>query len=216
MTSEKSVERAYNFYLADHAIEISLNPQNQTTKILTYVDGGHYEASVIHKSIFNGNEVSNEAEGFQYLHKDYLGSILAISDQEGELLEQRSFNAWGALRVFSKNNITYEGEALEEFIIQHSAFSIDRGYTGHEHLWKVDIIHMNGRLYDASLKRFLGPDNFVQDPYNTQSYNRYGYVWNNPLSLNDPSGEAIVWAAVAVALTAFIPLTRIQSTWASV
>ena len=51
---------------------------------------------------------------------------------------------------------------------------------------------MNGRLYDANVHRFLSPDNYVQDPYNTQSFNRYGYVFNNPLSYNDPSGE-LAW-----------------------
>ena len=49
---------------------------------------------------------------------------------------------------------------------------------------------MNGRLYDPKLHRFLQPDNFVQDPSNTQNYNRYGYVLNNPLKYTDPSGEA--------------------------
>ncbi|MBJ7880435.1 RHS repeat-associated core domain-containing protein [Gelidibacter salicanalis] len=65
----------------------------------------------------------------------------------------------------------------------------DRGYTGHEHLLGVGLVHMNGRLYDPVLHRFLMPDNFVQDPYNTQSYNRYGYVLNNPLLYTDASGE---------------------------
>ncbi len=48
---------------------------------------------------------------------------------------------------------------------------------------------MNGRLYDPLLHRFLAPDNYVQDPFNTQSFNRYGYVWNNPLSHADITGE---------------------------
>lgn len=48
---------------------------------------------------------------------------------------------------------------------------------------------MNGRLYNAKLHRFLQPDNYVQDPSNTQNYNRYGYVLNNPLKYTDPSGE---------------------------
>lgn len=56
---------------------------------------------------------------------------------------------------------------------------------------------MNGRIYDPKLHRFLQPDNFVQDPFNTQNFNRYGYVLNNPLKYTDPSGE-FAWAAVAV------------------
>jgi hypothetical protein len=49
---------------------------------------------------------------------------------------------------------------------------------------------MNGRLYDANLHRFLQPDNYVQEPFKTQNYNRYGYVLNNPLKYTDPSGES--------------------------
>jgi hypothetical protein len=47
---------------------------------------------------------------------------------------------------------------------------------------------MNGRMYDPRLGRFLSPDPFVQAPNYTQSYNRYSYVWNNPMKYVDPSG----------------------------
>jgi len=50
------------------------------------------------------------------------------------------------------------------------------------------IIHMNGRIYDPTLGRFLQADPFIQAPDNSQSYNRYSYVLNNPLSYTDPSG----------------------------
>lgn len=57
---------------------------------------------------------------------------------------------------------------------------------------------MNGRLYDSKLRRFLSPDNYIQDSYNTQSFNRYGYVWNNPLNFNDPNGEWIGFVIGAI------------------
>ena len=47
---------------------------------------------------------------------------------------------------------------------------------------------MNGRVYDPDLGRFLSPDPYIQAPKNLQSYNRYAYVINNPLSYTDPSG----------------------------
>ena len=47
---------------------------------------------------------------------------------------------------------------------------------------------MNGRVYDPQIGRFLSADPHIQDPYNTQSYNRYSYVMNNPLKYTDPSG----------------------------
>jgi RHS repeat-associated protein len=63
-----------------------------------------------------------------------------------------------------------------------------RGFTGHEQVDDVGIIHMNGRIYDAKLGRFLQADPIVQAPKNTQNLNRYSYVLNNPLSYTDPSG----------------------------
>ena len=47
---------------------------------------------------------------------------------------------------------------------------------------------MNGRVYDPQIGRFLSADPYIQSPYNTQSYNRYSYVMNNPLKYTDPSG----------------------------
>ncbi len=49
-------------------------------------------------------------------------------------------------------------------------------------------IHMNGRVYDPNVGRFLSPDILVQAPDNTQSFNRYAYVFNNPLRYTDPTG----------------------------
>jgi len=67
-----------------------------------------------------------------------------------------------------------------------------RGYTGHEHLAEFGLINMNGRMYDPQMGRVLSPDNFVQNATNTQGYNRYTYVLNNPLRYKDPSGEFFV------------------------
>jgi RHS repeat-associated protein len=65
----------------------------------------------------------------------------------------------------------------------------DRGFTGHEMLPQFNLVNMNARLYDPLLGRVLSPDNFVQLPDNTQSYNRYTYCNNNPLKYTDPSGN---------------------------
>jgi RHS repeat-associated protein len=63
-----------------------------------------------------------------------------------------------------------------------------QGYTGHEQLESVGLIHMGGRVYDPVLGRFTSADPVVQAPENLQSHNRYSYCVNNPLSLTDPSG----------------------------
>ncbi|SFN01061.1 SpvB/TcaC N-terminal domain-containing protein [Dokdonella immobilis] len=63
-----------------------------------------------------------------------------------------------------------------------------RGFTGHQHVDDVRLIHMNGRVYDYQLGRFLSVDPVIQFPTNTQSMNPYSYIMNNPLSGRDPTG----------------------------
>lgn len=62
---------------------------------------------------------------------------------------------------------------------------------------------MNGRLYDPLLRSFLMPDNFVSDPNNSQNYNRYSYVLNNPMRYTDPNGEEPI-TLVAIGTAALI------------
>ena len=62
------------------------------------------------------------------------------------------------------------------------------GFTGHEMLDAVGIIHMNGRIYDPKLGRFMQADPVIQFPNYSQSHNRYSYVLNNPLNATDPTG----------------------------
>jgi RHS repeat-associated protein len=156
------------------------------TEFITYIGGDAYSAPVVLKS-------DGTTQNYLYLHRDYQGSIVAISNQSGVVVEKRLFDAWGELlRVQDQ-----QGDILAGLTV------LDRGYTGHEHLQSVGLIHMNGRLYDAKLHRFLQPDNYIQDPYNTQNYNRYGYVLNNPLKYTDPSGE-IITIGTAILIGAII------------
>ena len=63
-----------------------------------------------------------------------------------------------------------------------------RGFGNHEGLHRTGFVHMNGRVYDPRLGRFLQPDPVVTFPHTSQGHNRYAYVLNRPLSLADPTG----------------------------
>jgi RHS repeat-associated protein len=170
-------------------MEISYDEDEDSTLFVTYVGGDPYDAPAIWRSEQNNSVTS---EGYHYLHRDYLGSIMLITDDSGDAKEKRHFDAWGKIVKLTDGN----NNALDEFKI------LDRGYTGHEHLQGVNLIHMNGRIYDPNLRRFLSPDNFIQDLYNTQNYNRYGYVLNNPLMYVDTNGEFIETLIAVVVIIA--------------
>nr|VFK45027.1 MAG: RHS repeat-associated core domain-containing protein [Candidatus Kentron sp. TC] len=118
----------------------------------------------------------------RYLHRDNLGSIDTITDGRGNIVERMSYEAFGQRRAgdWRSADDPLVGVVLPTFT--------NRGFTGHEHVDEMGLIHMNGRVYDPRLGRFLSADPNIQAPHSTQSYNRYSYVLNNPLKYTDPSG----------------------------
>jgi len=124
-------------------------------------------------------------EEINYIHTDHLGSWNTITDESGNLLQELSFDAWGNRRDPATWR-SFAGTAPEPLF--------DRGFTGHEHLYAFNLINMNGRMYDPIIGRMLSPDNYIQAPDFSQSFNRYSYAWNNPLVFTDPDGEFIFTA----------------------
>ena len=61
-----------------------------------------------------------------------------------------------------------------------------------DHDTESNTDHAQFRNYSSTQGRWLSPDPYSgsYDPSNPQSFNRYAYVMNNPLSLVDPSGLA--------------------------
>jgi RHS repeat-associated protein len=117
-----------------------------------------------------------------YFHKDQLGSIAVITDETGAVTERLAYDPWGKRRKI--NTSPGNPDTLDALVGQKT----DRGYTEHEHLDEIGVIHMNGRIYDPLIGRFMSADPYVQAPTNLKTFNRYSYVWNNPLKGYDPSG----------------------------
>jgi RHS repeat-associated protein len=144
--------------------------------------GGHYNketaGSIVTESyyFYAGGQVvgayitkTNASPQTNYFHADHLGSISVVTNATGQVIARYAYDAWGKRTLASGSSATIHG------------------FTGHEHL-DDGLIHMNGRVYDPVLGRFLSADPYIQDPGNLQSYNRYSYVLNNPLFYTDPSG----------------------------
>ena len=115
-----------------------------------------------------------------HIIRDNQNSIVAVTDTAGNVLERNSYDPWGVRRDPVTLTPYAPGEQPE--------LTLGRGYGSHEHLGDFGLINMNARLYDPALCRFLSPDPVVQDPGNSQSFNRYTYCLNNPLKFIDPTG----------------------------
>ncbi len=118
----------------------------------------------------------------RYFVLDHLGSPAAITQEDGSLAERDIYDAWGKQR-------NLDGSADTTCSLPAQDFS-NRGFTGHEEMPDgLCLTNMNARIYDPAIGRFMSPDDVIPDLYSGQSYNRYTYVDDNPLSYTDPTGH---------------------------
>ncbi|WP_118976990.1 FG-GAP-like repeat-containing protein [Taibaiella koreensis] len=127
-------------------------------------------------------EKQNGIDKKYFVLTDHQGSLTHIVDENGTLVEEKSFDAWGRPRN-PANWINLPPKEVSN--------GWDRGYTGHEHIPQFGIINMNGRLYDPLMGRMFSPDPNIAGNDNTQGYNRYSYALNNPLKYTDPTGYMV-------------------------
>jgi RHS repeat-associated protein len=135
---------------------------------------------------------SDGTTGTYYATSDHLGSADLVMDSAANVLVRESFTPFGARRGGNWQSIP---SAADYTSIQSTT---RQGFTGHEMLDSVSLIHMNGRVYDPTLGRFLSADSVIQSLGNTQSINPYSYAWNDPLRYIDPSGHSLLGAIIGI------------------
>ena len=118
-----------------------------------------------------------------YYHQDGINSVVATSDQSGNIVAAQVFDAWGNKVQASGTIPTY-------------------GYTGREPD-QTGLIYYRARYYDPALGRFIS-----RDPAGMpDGVNRYAYVGGDPVNRTDPSGEDFITAgygAIAGGISGFI------------
>src|ERR1700722_13550741 len=119
-----------------------------------------------------------------YMLEDHQGGVSAIAAGAGTAGVNERFSAFGTRR----NPSTWSGAPTTTDLNTIASLS-RQGYTFQTWLGQsMGLNHMNGRVEDAILGRFISPDPIIQDLSNAQNYNRYTYVLNDPLTYIDPSG----------------------------
>jgi len=155
--TEDGITQKY-LYDGDDIIAI-LDNQNQVIATIT-----HDESIDTPLSITNAN-------GTFYYHRDHQGSIVALTDESGNVVESFTYdNHYGTIIEHTKTVETNN----------------PYGYTGRE-VDADDLYYYRARYYDPTLERFISEDPIG---FSSGDFNWYRYVRNDPVNLVDPEGLA--------------------------
>jgi RHS repeat-associated protein len=100
---------------------------------------------------------------------NHLGSVAAVMDRNGTVVEQLRFYPFGERRLGS-------GGERQQF-------------TGQERDGESGNDYFGARYYWSGAGRWLGADPVLGEMTNPQRLNRYAYVLNDPVNYIDPDGE---------------------------
>ena len=117
---------------------------------------------------------------FYYYHGDHLGSSSVMTDRSGAMVQHYEYAAFGN----------------ERFKDNTSAVDMSNRYTGQQLDEETGLYYYGARYYDPELGRFTQPDTIVPNSSDSQQFNRYTYVNNNPLKYTDPSGHELLTAII--------------------
>jgi RHS repeat-associated protein/uncharacterized repeat protein (TIGR01451 family) len=155
---------------------------NQDGSKTIYIDG-FYEADRSSGGSLTNTRVYYPAGGamrvngvLYYDLRDNLGSAAAVMDSSGNIVGQERYYPFGGTRVTT------------------GTVNTDRLYTGQRSLASLGLMDYKARFYEPTLGVFIQPDTMMPSAANPQSLNRYSYVLNDPINLNDPSGYKPCWA----------------------
>jgi RHS repeat-associated protein len=109
--------------------------------------------------------LSPGSEVLYYYHFDGLGSVVALSDNDGDIVERYSYDVFGEPNRTSNVNNPYL-------------------FTGRAYDSETGLYYYRARYYKPSIGRFLQTDPVGY----IVGFNLYTYCGNNPLNFHDPSG----------------------------
>jgi RHS repeat-associated protein len=127
------------------------------------------------------------AQVVEYYHTDALGSVRAVTNQAGGVIERHDYYAYG--------------EECTEPPCGTQPGTNTKKFTGKERDVETGLDYFGARYYGSRIGRFSTVDPLMElrkNIANPQRWNRYAYALNQPLGFVDPSGESPIIAAAAV------------------
>lgn len=157
-------------------IDIDCESPSRTHVYRVY--GGGREIAQVHRDEAQGQTIGVQRTFF--LHDDQLGSTtLVTAGDDGDP------GAPAAGTVLREQRYSPFGTASSAV---SGAVAVATGFAGLEEDSAEGLVNMRGRLYDPDIGRFISPDPATPSADWSQGYNRYAYVFNNPLNVVDPFG----------------------------
>ena len=143
-------------------------------KVIAEYDNGAAPTSPSREYIYAGGKLVSKiaSSATNYYHQDHLSNRL-VTDTNGNTLEQLGHYPFGEKWYNSSNDKLM--------------------FTSYERDAESGNDYALARYYISRLGRFNSPDPVNGNPANPQSWNRYSYVLNDPINLNDPEGEYCQW-----------------------
>lgn len=109
-----------------------------------------------------------------YYHKNHLGSVVALTNANGNLVERYEYDPYGQPTVFDATDNVLNQSAIGNAIL----------FTSRDYDYETGLYYYRFRTMHPGLGRFM-----QQDPMMfVNGLNMYNYVWNNPLYFIDPWG----------------------------
>lgn len=164
-----------------HYVGSLLEKESATSTGLTY--WRHYVPTPGGSTVIVSRN-SNGTSSTTYVVPDHLGSSDTLLNESGATVARESFGTFGTRR-----GSNWSAATAPDWL--GIANTTRQGFTGHEMLDNVGLVHMNGRVYDPALGRFLSSDPLIGDLGDSQSVNPYAYVGNRPLNATDPTGYLV-------------------------
>ncbi len=106
-------------------------------------------------------------------HEDHLTGSNVDTDSSGNVVQLLDYFPYGGTRVDEHSN----------------DYQNDYKFTGKERDEETNLDYYESRYYNSDIARFISVDPWEGDMNDPQSFNKYSYVFNNPIKYVDPTGE---------------------------